>query len=109
MEQPLQVDLAKAEAPATQVLNSALGGEGPIPQQPAQLPAKPLGAYQATSQISLGDAGQTNTTRSPGVLGEDGKVEALTNVSVLQPADEGFGAWSYVASAFCMFIVVWGM
>ena len=29
--------------------------------------------------------------------------------SFLRPADEGFGAWSYVASAFAMFIVVWGM
>jgi hypothetical protein len=32
-----------------------------------------------------------------------GKFEAT-----LQPVDEGFGAWSYVASAFAMYIVVWG-
>ena len=30
------------------------------------------------------------------------------NAVTLPPADEGFGAWSYVASAFSMFIVVWG-
>lgn len=29
-------------------------------------------------------------------------------VAQLQPADEGFGAWSYAASAFAMFITVWG-
>ena len=31
------------------------------------------------------------------------------NVVILQPQDEGFGAWSYVASAFAMYIVVWGI
>jgi hypothetical protein len=31
-----------------------------------------------------------------------------TNAYVLQPADYGFGAWSYAASAFAMFTVVWG-
>lgn len=30
------------------------------------------------------------------------------NVVELQPMDKGFGAWSYVAAAFAMYIVVWG-
>ena len=38
-------------------------------------------------------------------LGGSGK---NLNAVIVQPADEGFGAWSYVASAFSMFIVVWG-
>ena len=37
-----------------------------------------------------------------------GAFEASGKVYTLQPVDEGFGAWSYVASAFAMFLVVWG-
>lgn len=30
------------------------------------------------------------------------------NVTKSLPVDAGFGAWSYVATAFSMFVVVWG-
>lgn len=39
---------------------------------------------------------------------ELGDFDDVANAFTLLPADEGFGAWSYVASAFAMFVVVWG-
>ena len=39
---------------------------------------------------------------------EFGDFEETEKVYTLQPIDGGFGAWSYAASAFAMFIVVWG-
>ena len=39
---------------------------------------------------------------------EPGNFVENTNSFTLQPVDRGFGAWSYAASTFAMFIVVWG-
>lgn len=39
---------------------------------------------------------------------ELGSFGETANVATSLPADTGFGAWSYVASAFSMFVVVWG-
>lgn len=119
METALQVDLAKPEAPAEQVLGSALGRVSPQagnvppsrdssdsrkkkPQQSTQ------GASRTTSQIRLKSKDQftlqtDSDTIPPTVRDSD---EGLSYT--LQPVDGGFGAWSYVASAFAMYIVVWG-
>ena len=127
MESALQVDLARPEAPAEQVLGSALG-------QAATRP--PLLSSSASSERTANDAsehtirGRSETTaqvrlvpkipkghrsRSPATQDAPGGILELGNFDEtaqgfsLQPVDEGFGAWSYVASAFAMFIVVWGM
>lgn len=39
---------------------------------------------------------------------EGGDFDPKGREFTLQPQDEGFGAWSYVAAAFAMYIVVWG-
>ncbi|KAK3176619.1 hypothetical protein OEA41_007942 [Lepraria neglecta] len=125
METALQVDLAKPEAPAEQVLESALGQ---IPSQstlardksPSHRPSnnekQPIrGRSETTNQVRLGPKySQGRRSRSVSTQGvsneapENGHFDETTNAYTLQPVDEGFGAWSYVASAFAMFIVVWG-
>ena len=125
METALQVDLAKPEAPTEQVLESALGQ---IPSQstlardqsPSHRPSnnenQPIrGRSETTNQARLGPKySQGRRSRSVSTQGvsneasEKGDFDKTTNAYTLQPVDEGFGAWSYVASAFAMFIVVWG-
>ncbi len=39
---------------------------------------------------------------------ESGTLDSTAKEFALQPQDVGFGAWSYVAAAFAMYIVVWG-
>ena len=132
MNSALQVDLAKSEAPAEQVLKSALGKAAsnlavPLPSTnvleqgsqecPPQNPPRrsSKGGYATTTQVRLKPKASNESlfrnTQEPAdsaslELGKPGK---STSVYTLQPADEGFGAWSYVASAFAMYIVVWGM
>lgn len=52
-------------------------------------------------RISSPDA----TAHSLEVIAGEGKA---VNIVTLPPQDTGFGAWSYVISAFTMFVVVWG-
>ena len=131
MDSALQVDLAKSEAPAEQVLTSALGEAAshhtiplpptnvldrnprePLPQRSTQRSSK--GGYATTAQVRLkSKASNDSLSRQHDDAADSaslelGKLDKNTSVSTLQPADEGFGAWSYVASAFAMYIVVWG-
>ena len=114
METALQIDLSKPEAPAEQVLDSALGE---IAAQPCSTDSKHLvrGRSDTTHQARLGPK-SSHGGRSRSVsaqahskeVSELGHFDETANSYSLQPVDEGFGAWSYVASAFAMFIVVWG-
>lgn len=125
MDTALQVDLARPEAPAQQVLDTALGEAGsqlavPRSNSPGQsLTENPRpsskGGYMTSSQIRLNpkkpsrDPSPSTSVHDPPANSlELGKFDETANVVILQPADEGFGAWSYVASAFAMFVVVWG-
>ena len=126
MESGLQVDLARSEAPAEQVLDSALGqaathtvdlsspnvAEGIVNDKSKSIIR---GRSETTAQVRLvPKIPKENRSRSPSTQGlptnalELGNCEEAAHGFSLQPADEGFGAWSYVASAFAMFIVVWG-
>ena len=126
MESALQVDLARPEAPAEQVLNSALGQGVTRPatlSSPDSTEGAPnneskhtiRGRSETTAQVRLvpkipkGDRSRSPSTQdAPTDTLERGNFDELAQSFTLQPVDEGFGAWSYVASAFAMFIVVWG-
>ena len=106
MDSAIELDLAKPEGSAENVLDSTLGEAATRNvQQPL------IGAYNATTQVSLnanesgGDHGSGDYTNLRGMEKFEETLEAVR----VQPQDEGFAAWSYVASAFSMFIVVWGM
>lgn len=128
MNSALQVDLAKAEVPAQRVLESALGEAAshltvPPPSDPSpgeslpQLPSRrsSKGGYATTAQVRLkSKASRDSLSKREHVQAGSPSPEAsdLGNSArayTLQPADQGFGAWSYVACAFAMYIVVWGM
>lgn len=128
MNSALQVDLAKSEAPAKQVLKSALGeaashltvpqppfdqnSREPLPQHPPQRSSK--GGYATTTQVRLKSKasnesmGRQRHDSAGSASLELGSLDNNASIYTLQPADEGFGAWSYVACAFAMYIVVWG-
>ena len=126
MESALQVDLARPEAPAEQVLNSALGQAA---ARPAILSSSNSterilsneskhtikGRSETTAQVRLvpkipkGHRSRSSSTQdAPTETLERGNFDGIAQGFSLQPVDEGFGAWSYVASAFAMLIVVWG-
>ena len=123
MDSAAQVDLARNEAPANQVMASALGealahnGRPPSPTASAYAGNElqktvSRGSSAITSQVRLNsknpshDLDIDDSRLNNQDFGESGQGGA---VATLQPVDEGFGAWSYVASAFAMYIVVWGM
>lgn len=125
MEAALQVDLARPEAPVDQVLESALGynvsqpriNEPPSAQDTLTSDAKwsVRGRAETTTQARLvpksakhSRSRSTSTHNVGAEASELGHFDESARVFALQPVDEGFGAWSYVASAFAMFIVVWG-
>ncbi len=125
METALQADLARPEATAEQVLESALGQTSSQPASSERIPASGppnknakwsvRGRAETTTQARLvpksarHSRSQSTSTRNAAREASDLDVfNETTRASVLQPVDEGFGAWSYVASAFAMFIVVWG-
>lgn len=114
MESALQVDLARSEAPAEQVLDSALGqaAEETISHQSK---STIRGRSETTAQVRLvPKIPKEHRSRSPSTQDlptttlELGNFDEIAQGFSLQPVDKGFGAWSYVASAFAMFIVVWG-
>ena len=114
MDTALQIDLSKPEAPAEQVLNSALGE---VAAKPCSTEGKNLtrGRSDTTHQARLvpksshSERSRSVSAREPSnEVSELGHFDETANSYNLQPVDEGFGAWSYVASAFAMFIVVWG-
>lgn len=121
MESALQVDLARPEAPAEQVLESALGQAATRPPALAEGPINDKskdtvrGRSETTAQVRLvPKIPKDQRSRSPSTQDlptntlELGDFDETAQGFSLQPVDEGFGAWSYVASAFAMFIVVWG-
>lgn len=126
MNSALQVDLAKSEAPAEQVLKSALGEAAshltvPPPSDQSSTESLPQhaprrsskGGYATTAQVRLkSKTSNDSLSRQNHDAAGSASLELgdLDNARVytLQPADEGFGAWSYVACAFAMYIVVWG-
>lgn len=118
MESAIQVDLAKPEASAEQVLNSALGQAAIPPDNEIQRSASSnrrteelryslQGGFATTTQARL-DTKQSRHEFSPPIAEVERFDDEFTNVYTSQPVDSGFGAWSYVASAFAMYIVVWG-
>ncbi|KAL9617026.1 MAG: hypothetical protein Q9160_008143 [Pyrenula sp. 1 TL-2023] len=72
------------------------------------------GASAITNQVRLGpkkyseDRGNEDNNFLRTKDEDFGESGASGRAFTLQPVDEGFGAWSYVASAFAMYIVVWG-
>ena len=126
MEGALQVDLARPEAPAEQVLDSALGqavarptvlSSSAFPEGTINDKSKHTirGRSETTAQVRLvpkipkGHRSRSPATQdAPTDTLERGNFDEIAQSFSLQPVDEGFGAWSYVASAFAMFIVVWG-
>jgi hypothetical protein len=124
MEAVMQLDLARTEAPAGQVMDSVLG-EGaehfaaestlrPPDAADSRSPRRSTrGASASTYQVRLKPkhserSASPSVEQTPADSLATGNLEAARLVSELQPVDQGFGAWSYVASAFAMYIVVWG-
>lgn len=122
MDSALQVDLARSEAPVQQILNSPLGEVGShlaVSQQsqpPSDIPKRSSkGGSNSFTQIRLKPK-KSSRDPSPSLCIQDGSDNTLelgefdetANIVTLQPLDKGFGAWSYVAGAFAMYIVVWG-
>ena len=126
MDSALQADLARQEASAEQVMNSPLGQFASRPNSTAVVESssqRPIeddkasvrGRNETTSQVRLEPkSSQDRRSRSRSTQNdkakelEVGSFDDIANPYHLRPVDEGFGAWSYVASAFAMFIVVWG-
>ena len=127
MESALQVDLARSEAPADQILDSALGQAATHPMVISSHAVREgtandksehsiRGRSETTAQVRLvPKKPKDQRSRSPSAQDaptntlELGNFDETAPSFSLHPVDEGFGAWSYVASAFAMFIVVWGM
>lgn len=120
MDAATQIDLAKQNAPASQVLGSALqealpevGSASEEEIDNASISAarrKSRGTVVATNQVRLKRKQNRTTTIETDPLTSlplDHFGESA-NVVALQPIDRGFGAWSYVTAAFSMFVVVWG-
>ncbi|KAF2152652.1 MFS general substrate transporter [Myriangium duriaei CBS 260.36] len=113
----LQVDLAKSEAPARQVIEHTSESFSATLQpidadanghalQPPKRASR--GSISPVYQIQpLHKASRAGHRASLSTVDSDAFKETDTVVE-LQPVDGGFGAWSYVAAAFSMYIVIWG-
>ena len=123
MDSATQVDLAKPEAPPEQVLNTALGEAASHLSHNVSQMQRPNGPPKRSSRGSSGVTSQlqprpSKSSRDPSPSNlnhtlsakslELGKFDETANVITLHPVDRGLGAWSYVACAFAMYIVVWG-
>ena len=124
MESATQVDLAKTEVPASQVVDSVLEEAADHLTVESTLRLQDSAQSRSPRRSIRGGSATTNQVRlkpkpadrspspSPGHTSADGlavsNLEATRLAAELQPVDQGFGAWSYVASAFAMYIVVWG-
>ncbi|KAI0166653.1 major facilitator superfamily domain-containing protein [Xylariaceae sp. FL1272] len=122
MDPETQVDLAKDEASAAQALRSLVVTNDNTPAS-AEPRRSSRGTIASTFQVRLKPpssrgtrAGSTGRAR-PSVVSLSTQAGIGTGtekdseeyvVAELRPVDRGFGAWSYVAAAFSMFIVVWG-
>ena len=114
MDVATQLDLAREEAPASQVLNSPLQhsttqtlsistDQTPSNNIPKSPKRSSRGAITSTHQVRLKPKSSDDLKE-----GTPDPFSESSNVVELQPMDEGFGAWSYIAAAFSMYIVVWG-
>lgn len=121
MESATQIDLAKVEAPADQVLRIASLDPATtllsIPNEQisvgefARSPRRSSrGAITTTHYVRLKQKTPFKEHQTSGADAGNGPdpFGESTNSVELQPVDSGFGAWSYVAAAFSMYIVVWG-
>lgn len=70
---------------------------------------KSKGGYSTTIQPKLHESRNSHEAQQAEQLELIGRESDAANIVNLPPVDKGFGAWSYVVSAFAMFIVVWGM
>lgn len=121
MDAAQQIDLSRNEAPAQQVLQTSLGeaafgtaspvNHGDDGRPETEIKYKSRGAYSTTSQPRLDkqpfERASEHDRSSPSKDYSDAE-KSHHGVISLPPMDEGFGAWAYVASAFSMYIVVWG-
>jgi hypothetical protein len=119
-----QVDLARTEVPAGQVMDSVLEERAENLAVESTLRTPDVADSRSPRRSTRGSAASTYQVRlKPKHSGHStspsfgqtyasslatGNLEASRLASELQPVDQGFGAWSYVASAFAMYIVVWG-
>jgi hypothetical protein len=124
MDSATQVDLANEEVPAKQVVDSVLEEAADYLKVNSAVDGRFSSASRSPRKHSRGASATTNQIRlkpkrkdrSPSPLPEKdsnahlerGSFEGKGATSELQPVDRGFGAWSYVAAAFAMYIVVWG-
>lgn len=112
MEIALQVDLARPEVPADQVLGSALGqiSSDHSQHQPGVKSNRlsndgtkrsPRGRIDITNQVRLVPkpsqvrrSRSTSTQKAPAEKLELGDFDSMANSYTLQPVEGGFGAWS---------------
>lgn len=115
----IHIDPASLENPAPQVLETAAGKANCSGQNAPDPPRRSSrGGVTTTTQTrlypptpELPDRDRLLTTPIHDATSnsmELGSFGETSNVATSSPADTGFGAWSYVASAFSMFVVVWG-
>lgn len=124
MRENRRTDLAKGKALPDLLLSAPLGGvTTQIPSGPSRTKKETTnetqqrstaGGSATTIQLKLHPKAQKSTSISsledrPEDVELFGSESDALHSSSLQPADEGFGAWSYVASAFAMFVIVWGI
>ena len=121
MDREIQIDLARPEAPADQAVGAVSESLGPN-SNPSRLQPEPQRHFENLARssrgASVGSASlnwglNSSRSRSTSPASHDKSMEMghsndSTKVFTLHPQDMGFGAWSYVASAFAFYIVVWG-
>jgi len=121
MDAAVQLDLARDEAPASQALNSLLQQSVPQTLSIAEEELPPIDRSRSPKRSSRGAISSTHQVRlkhktparasTSSVDTREIKLDPFGDSSIiveLQPIDRGFGAWSYIAAAFAMYIVVWG-
>lgn len=113
----LHSDPASLEVSASQVLGTASGEANPSGQNAADPPRRSSrGGVTTTTQTRLYPPTPVRdplrTTPIHDAISNSVELDNFgetVNVARSLPVDTGFGAWSYVAAAFSMFVVVWGI
>ncbi|KAL8746895.1 MAG: hypothetical protein Q9190_001160, partial [Brigantiaea leucoxantha] len=121
MEGTLQVDLSKPEAPADQAVNATSAPSTAVldpsrlkslsQKLPGDTARSSRGGSVSTASLKWSLNSSQSRSTSPAsheTTMEMGNTNDGSKVFTLQPQDTDFGAWSYVASAFAFYIVVWG-